>query len=256
MSTYRNGSPSKGGGRRLVQGFTLVETLIALLLLAIITVIMVGVLRTASQTWSRVTSHQDAAENRLVLNQFLRRHLSDIRFMRVRTVKDQVIYSFLGDERALHYVAPFPSHESDGHLYWWTLTNQIDESSGHRQLALQYRPFHKEYRVEIDDDGLLTLFNPEAEEDDDDSQRDDSDEDFLETIVLAENVTIDAVEFFRRAPFGEEEWLDKWEPLALAPMIIRLTIAGNDHLGESYNFPEIAVTPRFKRGGLHGRFND
>jgi type II secretory pathway pseudopilin PulG len=222
-------------------GFTLVEIQIALLLLALITVLMVGVLRTASQTWTRVSEHQDVAERRLLINQFLRNQLSNIRFVEVRTIDDELMSSFIGSREALHYVAPFPTFQNDGELFWWTLMSRFDEESGGNQLVLQHRPFIESDLVELDEDGQLILISSQLEDEDEEQP-----EDLVpETLVLADNVAITAMEFYTRDKFGEEFWFDEWEPVKLKPLLIRLTIAEVDAAGNEWAFPELAVAPRF-----------
>ena len=223
-------------------GFTLVEIQIALLLLALITVVMVGVLRTASQTWTRVSEHQDVTERRLLINQFLRNQLSNIRFVEVRTIDDELMSSFIGSREALHYVAPFPTFQNDGELFWWTLMSRVDEESGADQLVLQYRPFIDGDMVDLDEDGQLILVPTQFADVDEEQPEEDQ---APSTLVLADNVVITAMEFYTRDRFGQDFWFDEWEPIKLKPLVIRLTIAEVDDSGSQRAFPELAVAPRF-----------
>ena len=240
MSVMAN--PNGGTRARGYSGFTLVEVMIALLLLSLIAVLMAGVLRTASQTWTKVAAHQDTAQQRLLINQFLRRQLTSIRFVKMRMIDDQRISSFLGGSEALHYVAPFPTFHNNKKLYWWTLMSRFDTESGVDQLLLQYRPFYSDDLVDIDEDGSLLLTPSQFDDLNEEEELED-----LEptTLVLAENVVIVSMEFFTRDKLGEEHWFDEWEPLELTPWVIRLTIAETDDAGNEWVFPELAVAPRF-----------
>jgi len=228
-------------------GFTLVEIQVALLLLALITVVMVGVLRTSSQTWTQVSEHQDVAERRLLVTQFLRKLLTNIRFVEVRTVDDQVVSSFFGSAEALHFVAPFPTFQNDGELYWWTLMSGVDEESGVEQLVLQYRPFDAEDRVDLDEDGRLILVPSQFVDGDKDGneEQEEAEVQVIDTLVLADNVVITAMEFYTRDRFGQESWVEEWEPVRLNPLLFRLTLAEVDGTGTTWEFPELAVAPRF-----------
>lgn len=229
-------------------GFTLLELQIALLLLAMITVLMVGALRLATQTWNKVTVKQDVAEHRFLVAQTLRRLLNSMRFVRVRTTEGQLMSSFLANQTEIHFVAPFPTFRNDNVLYWWTLTTDTDPEENFPRLVIDYLPFSQEQLLDIQLDGSLVLVNQiETEE----GTIDEPEEGEPQELVLADRFLLMEAQFYIRDDQGVEEWLDEWEPSTQAPLVVRLLIAEVDKEGSETMLPEIAVAPRFSDQRLY-----
>lgn len=139
------------------RGFTLVELQIAIVIMAMISLLLLGALRLTSQTWSKVSARQDAAEQQFMLSQLLRRHLSNARFFKVRLSSGETVESFIGGQNYLHYVAPFPRFINDGELYWWTLKIAWDEKHQQEVLLLDYQPFNSSVSVTWDGDATIFI---------------------------------------------------------------------------------------------------
>ena len=139
------------------RGFTLVELQIAIVIMAMISLLLLGALRLTSQTWSKVSARQDAAEQQFLLSQLLRRHLSNARFFKIRLGSGETVASFFGGQDYLHYVAPFPRFINDGELYWWTLKIAWDESHQQEVLLLDYQPFNSSVSVTWDGDATIFI---------------------------------------------------------------------------------------------------
>jgi len=139
------------------RGFTLVELQIAIVIMAMISLLLLGALRLTSQTWSKITARQDAAEQQFLLSQLLRRHLSGARFFKIRLSSGETVESFIGGRDYLHYVAPFPRFINDGELFWWTLKIAWDENHQQEALLLDYQPFNSSASITWDGDANIIV---------------------------------------------------------------------------------------------------
>ncbi len=221
-------------------GFTLVELQVALLLVAMISVLLVGTLQLSASTWNKVTERQDVAEQHYLLTSFLRRHLSNARFTRVRTEDGAVITGFLGDQRQVHFIAPFPLYRNSGDLYWWSLKLLTDEKN---TLVLDYMPYNAQQTVELLKDGSLEIkaavensepLAPPAR------------------LLLSENIEVLEFDYFYRDIDDREDWVDEWEGGDEVPLVIRLRLAELTPDNELAWWPELSVSPRFANQQLFG----
>ncbi len=259
-------------------GFTLVELQIALLIVAVMAALMSGALRLSSKTWASVHQQQDQVEHRYFLAQYLRRHLSNARFMRVTTADEGTVIGFFGNGETINFVAPWPAFHNDGELYWWNLALQWDEERRQYDLLASYFPYDdgsrrprtdSSGRDDEDDTGeefgassgrAVNFIDPFAEQalltlDNDGRLRLGDIE--PSTLVLARDVQALEFEYFYRDEEGVQDWLRDWEPGNNTPLVIRVnldvaeTAPGAD--GGKYYAPltEIIVTPRFADQKLH-----
>ncbi|MBQ0719467.1 MAG: prepilin-type N-terminal cleavage/methylation domain-containing protein [Gammaproteobacteria bacterium] len=194
------------------RGFTLVELQIAIVIMAMISLLLLGALRLTSQTWSKVTARQDAAEHQFLLSQLLRRHLSGARFFKIRLSSGEAVDSFIGGRDYLHYVAPFPHFINDGELFWWTLKIAWDEHYQQEVLVLDYQPFNSSMSLSWDGGSSIALDNQQ-------SQR----------LVLEPNVEHLELAYYGDASDAGEEWHEEWPdgdlfPSAV-PSLLRVNVA-------------------------------
>ena len=106
---------------RRVAGFTLLEVLIAITLLALLMAMAFGTLRgaiSATRSGERVVSWTDQTRT---VQEFLRRQLSHAMrtpFERMEDVGENLV--FVADRDTLRYVAPMPGHLANGgpHVQW------------------------------------------------------------------------------------------------------------------------------------------
>jgi type II secretory pathway pseudopilin PulG len=259
-------------------GFTLVELQIALLIVAVMAVLMSGALRLSSKTYSTVSRQQDFVEQRYLLAQYLRRHLSSARFKRVNTEKYGQVTGFFGDQEQINFVAPYPAFHQDGELYWWNFRLDWDQDLDQHNLVASYFPYEdgrqRDRGGDDDADG-----EEDAEQEEDSSIADFDREDALlkfdkdgtlykediepSRIIVARNVADLEFEYFYRDKEGVQKWVDEWQPGNITPLVIRLRIAspsgvsradGSPQVDEDTVYqalPEILVTPRFADQKLH-----
>ncbi len=216
------------------RGFTLVELQIAIVIMAMISLLLLGALRLTSQTWSKVSARQDAAEQQFLLSQLLRRHLSNARFFKVRLSSGETVDTFMGGQEYLHYVAPFPRFINDGELYWWTLKIAWDESHQQEVLLLDYQPFNSSASVTWDGDATTFIEGQP-------SQR----------LVLEPNIDQLSLAYYGdisgssgAASGGEEAWYKEWPAgdlsVSAVPRLISVKVTRDDP--EVYQlWPEIVL---------------
>ena len=214
--------------RHSVRGFTLVELQIAMLIMTMIALLMAGALRASVQAWRSSTEHQDVSEHRFLVEQFLRRHLSGMRFTRFQYEAVGSMVSFMGTGEAIHFVAPYPGFDSDGSLYWWTLKNQWSEEKERERLVLEYVPYEPRDMVEYDARSGIVLEEVEPG-----------------TLVVDDALRLVDAEFYADDSRGISGWLGEWEPGRRTPRALRLRLREIEAEGETHALPEITIAPRF-----------
>ncbi len=199
--------------KRANRGFTLLELVIALALLAAMMALLYSGVAFALRAWDvgEATGHR-ASSNRLAEN-FLRRELSELFPMRWKDAIETKI-AFEGDAKQLRFVSSRPAGLSEGGL---SLVGLAAEATGAtKNLVMRRAP--------PDDDAKS--FAPL---------------DKAEPVDLFTG--IEAVEF---AYFGSEsdliepKWTDAWTIQARVPQLVRLRVK----LADGSAFPEIVVAVR------------
>ncbi|MBK1647376.1 general secretion pathway protein GspJ [Rhabdochromatium marinum] len=117
-----------------MHGFTLVELLIALVILSVITLLLFSGLRLGSRAWESVeTVSERLADLRLARN-FIERSLRQVRKVELR-VEGQKFLVFSGQTDQLEFVAPLSSHVGVPGLYILRLTLE-DTGDNTKRLVL------------------------------------------------------------------------------------------------------------------------
>lgn len=124
----------------LQSGFTLLEILLALVLMAMTMVGVWGALRTGT----KLTRSTDAASQRSdrvrAVQAFLRNYLGGAQPQAFVPAKDQSARMFRGDPLVLTYVAPMPAQLGDGGLFVQTLQFVRGQGRNDYTLQLIYAP--------------------------------------------------------------------------------------------------------------------
>jgi len=124
----------------LQSGFTLLEILLALVLMAMTMVGVWGALRTGT----KLTRSADAASQRSdrvrAVQAFLRNYLGGAQPQAFVPAKDQSARMFRGDPLVLTYVAPMPAQLGDGGLFVQTLQFVRGQGRNDYTLQLIYAP--------------------------------------------------------------------------------------------------------------------
>lgn len=191
------GTRRTGRGRR--GGFTLLETLIALVLLGVMFTILLSGLRMGASSWDAAQQRVEASTEWAIAARFLQRQIAYAREVeRFDPPADEPPLAFRGEADRLGFVAPLPAHVGGGGLHWIDL--HIGQGSG---LMLSYGLFHPD------------TFGPEAPHD-------------PESRLLLEGVAEMRVRYYGRTPDTDGySWSDSWSGDAL-PYLVALTLTRAD----------------------------
>ncbi len=210
---------------RLQKGFTLLEVLIALTLLGLMMTVLFGGLRFAGRGWDAAENRTQAAQERFLVQRFLRRQLARTRPVARDTGDGIYKLAFEGGAESLSFVSPLPAHRGVGGLYVFTLA--VERGSEVDRLVTHYHRFQE------------------------DQDQDDPTEAETEVLVNA----VEQVTFaYYGLPEGEDEplWRDDWEDQPRLPELVRLDILSADD--EPGFWPSLLVPLRLREapGGAAG----
>lgn len=106
-------------------GFTLVELLVAIAILALLATLLVGGLRFGTRAWERADVHADIVSEVQIVQAFLRRRISEAAPVRKQGQSDKPVVDFDGERTHLSFVTVMPVHL---------------ETGGYARLDLDFRP--------------------------------------------------------------------------------------------------------------------
>lgn len=185
-------------------GFTLIEVMIAITLLGVIVVLLFGSLRIAGKSWSTGEDKIARVNQKAVVYQFFKRHLTSIRPLPMPKRDDPLgrettEQAFQGQAQRLQFVAALPAASTRKGLQMFTI--QPDpRSTAIIQVALRpYRETGDEFDV--------------AEP----------------PVVLLENVAAFKFAYFGNTEEGGEKvWRDEWLEADRLPSLVKISIALKD----------------------------
>ena len=189
------------------RGFTLIELIAAITLLAVLTTILMGTVRGAERSTTAANDAVERTEQYARTQAFLREHISGVLPLRWRREVSQPL-KFSGKQTTLTYFAPVTSQIAEGGVMWWQLA--VATSQQKSQLVLRRQPYDPEEKVVPD---LSAAEQP---------------------IVLADNISALTISYFDPGddPLNNPDagvWVDAWDENARMPSIIaiRVTEAGD-----------------------------
>ncbi len=208
-------SPSLRCKLRRAGGFTLLELLVAIMILSLVMTVAFGAVRLGGRSWEAGIERANASEEVRAVSDFLRRQFAQMIPMSMGD-EGVIQIAFAGDRNSIRFIAPAPRHPAVAGLLVYTLVTE--EYAAAQRLVLSYAPF---------DPGAGDL--PEAESD--------------QHLILAEGFAAISFEFFgKRAadsmPSWHAEWQDDEENL---PELVRIRLVAMNGKG---NWPELVLNVR------------
>jgi general secretion pathway protein J len=202
--------------KRLARGFTLIELVIALMLLALMTSVLFGSLQLAGRSWDSGEAKVARVTEMRQSQQFLREQITAAYPQRMPKVAE-IPLLFSGERDELRYAAALPARVVEGGVLYFRLALAKDDA--HSRLVLD--------RVLTD----LSATEPPSF-------------DGADRTVLAEGVREIKVGYFGRDPGAADStaptWRDRWDDRQQLPLLIRVEVA----LLQGQAWPALVVEPR------------
>ena len=200
-------------------GFTLMEVMIATVLLAVMMSLLLGGMRIGADSWEQGERVAERTSRMLVVDNFFRSHLSDVKPLFEMPPDNNPAGTppklmFRGDATLLEYAGTLPPQVRGG-MYKFRL--YLAEEGERRDLKLAMRPFSTGGKAEGDP---------------------------IEDLLVVENVASLRFAFYKKSPVeGESRWQEDWKEDFL-PSLVRVDIA----LRGEPPWPSIFVAPRAETG--------
>jgi general secretion pathway protein J len=196
----------------LSRGFTLLELLVALLLLSLVFLLLTSGLHFGTRAWRQ--EEPNSTSEVATVQHLLRRVLSEARPVMIESTPDVRRHVFFdGSENSVRFIAPMPEHLGVGGFYEVALYLADGGMSGNH-LEMSWRLF----RAAEASSGLQNQ-----------EQR----------IVLLDNVgDLQFAYYGNPRPQDPPKWFDEWQGLQSLPALIRMHVAlGNG----KHTWPDLTV---------------
>lgn len=201
-------------------GLTLVEVLIALVLLTALVGILFNGLNLFTKSWQKMSARLDENQRWRLVSQFLHRELSSALPLRHGSLEHSDLL-FDGDPHTLQFVGPIPSHFSRGGPHLIRLSRET--VGEHYQLVFSYT------RLAAEPNPLgKDLFHDHV----------------YKTILLDDLHVLEFSYFGNEQPSYPNQWHDDWISDSNLPRLVKIRLATNN---SERGWPEITI-PIHARG--------
>lgn len=195
--------------RHKVQGFTLIEVLIAMTLLSIMVVLLFSSLKICADSWEKGESKITDVNEVAVVYNFFQRHLSVAKPLWNDFSPEEMTFSFQGKTQSLQFVSTFPASAGRSGLQLFSIDRQEEDNGQVVKVT-------------------LTPFFPVAE----------GEEWHKEEVTLIKRVSD-----FKLAYFGSDDgasegvWRDEWLEKDVLPRLVKINI----ELENEIYWPEMII---------------
>jgi general secretion pathway protein J len=135
-------TPARLSCRKAEAGFTLLEIIVAVVILAMIMTTAFGALRLGDRSWEAGIKRASESEQLRTTGNLLRRQFNQILPM-VWTVENEPRIAFNGDRRQVQFIAPAPQHHGATGLFEFTLSAEGEADD--IRLILNYTLFNPDH---------------------------------------------------------------------------------------------------------------
>lgn len=208
--------PGRGARRPRARGFTLLELVVALTLLALMAAVMFGALGFAGRSWEGGEAKAEAVSAMRLSEGFLRSQLESMHPLRMRKVVEFPLL-FAGARDELRYAAPLPSRISGGGIWYYRLA--VRKEGERSQLVLE--------RIVPDVDATSV---PEFVD--------------ADRSILADDIAELRIGYFGRDPGAAQaatpSWREQWDDRNKLPQLVRIEVLPS----KGRPWPVLLVAPR------------
>jgi len=198
-----------------VRGFTLIELVIALMLLALMTSVLFGSLQLAGRSWDSGEAKVAQVTEMRQTQQFLREQLAGAYPQRLPKAAE-IPLLFSGEREELRFAAPLPARVAEGGILYFRLS--LLKDAEHSRLVLER--------------AIPDLSSP-----------DEPSFDRADRSILADGIGSIKLGFFGRdsnVVEGSPTWRDRWNDRQLLPQLIRIEVVPT----RGPAWPPLVVEPR------------
>jgi len=188
------------GGRRRLNGFTLIEMLIAMTLLGIMVVLLFASLRIAAESWNAGEDRIIKVNKKAVVYQFFKQRFRSIRPVSIQPAEAGAMpqSAFQGQSQSIRFVAALPVAAARKGLQVFQITQDSNEPT---RLMVSLWPYQQ---------------TPTAQP-------------VPETVVLLEHVKAYMFSYFGKKDVNSTaDWQDDWSGAEHLPQLIKVRIALDD----------------------------
>ncbi len=189
----------------LVRGFTLLELLIALLLMSLIAVLVGAGFQLTARSWESVDQRSQALAEAANIKHFLRQRFSRIADERIESTEEgALVQAFLGLEQGVLFTGWMRSINGDDRTAWIYIRFEEDAESG-GQLMLQTAPFDR--ADEVDWQALLSELQSG---------------DYPTYSLLQRSFETVQFSYLEQHDSNREEWHEQWYDRYELPRLVRI----------------------------------
>jgi general secretion pathway protein J len=195
--------------RKRDDGFTLVEMLISILILALVTGMLLDALRLVTHSVGRETSRLDRSSQIALVQNFVRAQLGDAQRI-VLSAGSAAPVDFTGEVDRLVFISPAPASVAFGGLQRLRLVCNAGTSAAGGTIEADWQPYR-------DGSGAALA---------------------VENRVLLDHVSTAVFAYFGSTRANEPlEWHDEWREMSDLPLLVRLAVVFSD----GRTMPELIV---------------
>ncbi len=181
------------------KGFTLLEVMIAMMILSLILLMLFSGLYTANKHWQIGEIRSEKNDELRLASRFIRKQISQAVPL-IWVDKNGRSLLFSGQQNELGFTAQLPAHRGGGGLYYLTL--HVINSDSKNQLGLHYS------LIQADNTPL------------------DNITDETDYVDLIDDIDEISFSYFGKEDINQEaQWYDKWPSEKIMPKLIRISLS-------------------------------